>query len=846
MYYELIYTRCRQGIDILRGGKAISSDGFKVYSCTPNLMKDGTVDLPFLLDAAQAKQTYSDPVFMDDAYLYFVPDKGSGFMVDFHPVHYDPAAKGDYSHRPGNFLNQILVGDYSGFYPFELFGDTSVWNAKARGEAYYYETPASPLPSRNIADPPGQLGVDEIAAFIADGREEALKAAVSFLISQFEQAPENRKFLVIRDESSENIEKWTAAIELAFSPRIASVIPFATRMDGFATSGNRYTVNQLGVYQTQINLQDPNQKQRYRAMIVGVDERDRTNAAAARPLASSPFALLDGKGKKALFEADTSHPYYDHITRFDDTHLDFCREFLKMFDIKEPGSGIFRLFESYAALVLADPLPDAKTVEQNILVLGGYRLSNCSCLKCIYQRINKEVELRRFLKEDPQSALQIIKWLQSVSKLIGDNSASKQLTDLVCKEFADQIIKEKDVDRCFKFWENIKSSEFASVVAKYIVSPQIFKQFTDSGRVTNTFVIIYLECAASLGNVGEQDIKKITSAGMKLCFDKNNSKSAGKVINALSQNKNISYKEILLSIAKEAEAEFAIFIINCLIESDESLAASHSDLVEFFKLSVKKEVGHLFIYVLNYLLPTLKSPADIEGFIKLLKEIRSIGNCDLPGNDDLVTLFEVLDAKLNISEKGCGSAARILQQEKPQAAKCPNSAHIYALELVGDKGTGPRSTSISGEFRKLSGQGFPSEKNPDYVQNLTKKLLKAGMNPKELDNVIRLFAPVHLYFVELVRCILEMTKPKQNDEWNILMNVAADTQNSATCGAIIQECAKLRHPEKALEQLANMLKQPGSQKYFQGIAGEVKEKTKDLKPKSVLDSFKGVLNSFRK
>ena len=29
MFSELIYTRCRQGIDILKGGRTISSDGLK-------------------------------------------------------------------------------------------------------------------------------------------------------------------------------------------------------------------------------------------------------------------------------------------------------------------------------------------------------------------------------------------------------------------------------------------------------------------------------------------------------------------------------------------------------------------------------------------------------------------------------------------------------------------------------------------------------------------------------------------------------------------------------------------------------------------------------------------------
>ena len=90
MFSELIYTRCRQGIDILKDGRPITSDGFKVYSCTPSLIEGGNTDLQFLFNAAQGKQPYNDPSLMDDAYLYYVPDKGDKFMVDFYPVPYDP------------------------------------------------------------------------------------------------------------------------------------------------------------------------------------------------------------------------------------------------------------------------------------------------------------------------------------------------------------------------------------------------------------------------------------------------------------------------------------------------------------------------------------------------------------------------------------------------------------------------------------------------------------------------------------------------------------------------------------------------------------------------------------
>ena len=343
MFYELIYTRCRQGMDITKKGQPISSDGYKVYSCTHEIMEEGKVDLQFLSNAVQAKQSFNDPGFMDDACLYYVPDTGTAFLVNFFPVSFDANAQGDYSRRPGNFINHALIGDFSKIYPYELFKDEKAWTAKTKGEAYYYENPPAALSVRSdICDPPGQYGFDEIGAFIKDGREEALMKAVSFLITQYKEEPERRKFLVIKDESSKNIELWIASIECAFSPKIASAIPFATRMDKFANI-NKYTIK-LGLYQPQINLQDPNHKQRYRAMIVGVDERDKSNASSSRPLANSPFVLLDGKQRQAMFDADTSNAYYQFITHFDDEHRDFCRLFLQASKISKPDAGIHDLY----------------------------------------------------------------------------------------------------------------------------------------------------------------------------------------------------------------------------------------------------------------------------------------------------------------------------------------------------------------------------------------------------------------------------------------------------------------------------------------------------------------------
>ena len=424
MFYELIYTRCGSGIDILKKGHQQTGEGFKVYSCSPEILEDGKLDLHFFENTAKSKQSFSVPGFMEDAYLYCVPECGSSFLVNFHPVPFDAKAEGGFTKRPGNFVNQVFAGDFSCRYPFELFREEKLWDAKTRGEAYYYENPPAPLVARDISSPSG-VYVENIAAFIKDDREEALAKAVGFLLAQYAKEPENRKYVVIRDDNAEKIEMWVAAILSAFSPRLASKIPFATRMDKFACV-NEYTVDASGAYQTAKNLQDPKQSRRWRAMIVGADARDRANIGAARAIANSPFVLLDGKEKKALFDADTSHGYFSFISRFDEEHMRFCREFLQSFDLPLPGNDVLRLYEAFAVLAKPNPLL-AKKMLAAFETLGKYRSADKKALHLICANILGTVV--KFMQDDisedetsklnSQAALALLKLFRRASEKLG-------------------------------------------------------------------------------------------------------------------------------------------------------------------------------------------------------------------------------------------------------------------------------------------------------------------------------------------------------------------------------------------------------------------------------------------
>lgn len=837
MYSELIYTRCRQGIDILNGGRTIASDGFKVYSCSDNIINDDIVDLPFLFNVAQGKQTYTEPSFMDDAYLFIAPDKGKRMMANFHPIPFDRTAAGDYSHRPGNFINQVYVGDFHDFYPYELFGSSYAWDAKERGEAFYYNTPPTALPVRNnLDDTAGSILQDDIVAFVTDGRKNAIAAAVAFLLSQYSLPTESRKYLVIQDENAAKIELWIAAIQSAFSPRMASGLPFATRLDKF-TNSNKYTVNLNGQYQTQMNLQDPNQRLRFRAMIVGVDERDRINTAAVRQLANSPYAVLNGKDKTFIGEVNTTHPYYKAITSHDEKHIRFCREFLQMLALSEPHEDVMRLYDAYTVLDTISERTTAETIASSLSVLSKYDLKSNNYLNVLYETIKGK--LQEYLQENLASAFAIMNWLRKAAAVVGDTEAAISFNRIVNKAFAESLFCSPQSRETSEFWGSIRTSVFFDTVATTLTNDdilscydEVMSKFTCDSWVF--FLGIYLVCAQKAGKYSEYELDAVVGRGLYSCYREKNTNNALQICDLVEKSGRGTIKPLLLKIAESEDPSYTSFCIYLLLQASPELVSSDAKAVQFCKELQVQGQNQVCVAVLQHRAKKLLTPAEQERFINTIIKEKTFEGIDLS------SVFKVVDNNISPSDKGNAKVATLLQDRKPVRAVCVNSAHICAAAVFEDK---KRRTTIDQALRRFTTQGFPSVEDGIYVGKLVDKILSANLEGDELAYIIELFADSDYYLRQLIVGILAMTTPKQGYEWNMLLYTMVETRNRLIRDTIISECLKFKQPDKQLSQLEKAITEPSLRKSFNNIAVIVDEELRKNAPQSKLSKLFGFMSS---
>ena len=150
-----------------------------------------------------------------------------------------PRANGQ-GHRTGTYIKQSFVGNIES-YPTEWFG-ASEWNAHQKSENDYYldyDPNAAPALLSQVSSTPtnGYINTSVIKKFVSDGRTDAVKAGIWFLLQEFGKDEGERKVILIKDVPS-NVELWIAAIEYGFSAAMAQKITFTTNRSKLGTQAD--------------------------------------------------------------------------------------------------------------------------------------------------------------------------------------------------------------------------------------------------------------------------------------------------------------------------------------------------------------------------------------------------------------------------------------------------------------------------------------------------------------------------------------------------------------------------------------------------------------------------------
>jgi len=803
-YYELIHTRCKQGIDV-ESGRPITSEGYKEYAYSSELTNQ-SVDIAYLVAAVRKTCSHTDPGYMQDAYVYHAPEPGNlGFMLNFHPIPWDKDfANPSFSNRPGNFVNQLIIGDFSkeAFYPYELFDDKNIWTAQQKGYDHYYVTPPTDIPTRQISAK--KYDFVYLRNFITGERQELLKKAVAFLMDQFAKVNhKERKFLAIREHSTENIEMWIRAIQSAFSPRMAAQVSFATRMTRFDTS-NRYTVNKENRYQVRMNLQDPNQFERYHAMIVGVDDADKTSPAV-RPVANSPFVLLDGVENTINYEADTSVSYFDLITRFDATHENFCRVIAQSYEVLDrPCKDICRLFALYDSQLMGF---GAQDLVEGLLWLSGLRPISAHTFADIW--VKAKAKLPDYLKTEPEGALRLAQWLIKESATANQPNAEQQLIELITATFSDILFTHGNVQQATSLWNDLRGSNSGSHIAKLVAGSIGQYKFRPTGTdIAIRFIAMYLECAKIANKKVDSGLTSVVEYALESCRAEHSPHAVGKVIQALPYAKEqaLSYA---ISVAAFSEALVSFVIDAIVVEFD--ITSSGENVRKFSNVLIKNKQG---AYIANVLLHRF-SRLDHKTKKDYLAFIDEANQYDKHADTSLI--YKAIDSELAASlfDAGLAKTAHALIMNK-RNTPVPNAAHIFALNGIAKNSEGE---FFLDQFNAIGRHNFPSVSDPKYVSALVAHIANIKIRQsKDRDDFLRILAnniPAG-YFKEFATIVFKnAAKDPSPVWWNNLVAFAHNTR-----GAIDSEFKSIVMQEqnpKTLVRLQEKLTDDRLYNYFGNI-----------------------------
>lgn len=458
--------------DLKEQGKVVKSEGFGIFSISRGLISNPPVlSYDFLNTHIKehngAKEMSEIGLF--NSYEYFNLDD-SVYALSFdvaRPLCKEPRKNG-MGHRMGTHIKQCLIGSVRD-YPFRWFG-ASVWNAHLKSENYYYldcEPNAVPEVLPEVAENPsnGYITIDKIKSFVSDGRMEAVKAGIWFLIEEYSKLEKERKVLLIKD-IPENVELWIAAIECAFSTELAEKITFTTNRTNLSdqidsvlfyyTDGNgkfcQFFDRSISLFRHPYN------------MIVGYHPNDKF--ASVRQMPISNFVIIDGESKTFNFETGNSirSDYYSAVVRYDDDIIDFCRVVLPSLPVKNITKKIPEIYDSYMYLFDSNHKVEKWNYEETLKALASFTEFGLSENNFLNTYILDEAMrgYQNFAAEDAKQDFVLIEKLWNISTLI---NREKDISACIANYLMSLSIDLKiSGARLIKTWDVIKKAGFQNVV----------------------------------------------------------------------------------------------------------------------------------------------------------------------------------------------------------------------------------------------------------------------------------------------------------------------------------------------------------------------------------------------
>lgn len=484
MLNQLIYTRCKPHRDLKNKGNVARSDGFGVFSMSRGLATDPPVsDYTFLQArlAAHNGAKENSAAGLFHSYEYTALDSGV-YALSFEvarPLCKEQRKNGR-THRPGVFIKQCLVGTPED-YPVQWFG-ASVWDAHLKSQNDYYldEDPtAEPewLPMVQVMPEGSYITTEKIRQFVHEGRKEAVKAGIWFLIQEYAKPENERKVLLIKD-TPDNVELWIAAMEYAFSEEMAKKITFSTNKSRLAIQIDNmlfYYTDETGRFYPMHNNSVTQVRHPYH-MIAGYHPKDNF-CATVKQMPTSNFVLIDGTTKTTgIIPDDSIHAeYYSAAVEYNDDLIDFTGVVLPSLPLAQITDQIPALYDAYKYLLDSNHKVETwiyREAVARLQTLTQYGISRNEALNR-YLLDEGMRGYQRFAAEDERNQFRFLKILWEISRSV---NRAKEVTGCLADQLSAKMANLRASGHGLTAtWNAIKAGG-----AQEIVRPAMADLFNDS------------------------------------------------------------------------------------------------------------------------------------------------------------------------------------------------------------------------------------------------------------------------------------------------------------------------------------------------------------------------------